>query len=97
MAEHVSKEKNFVSCVVYLHNEGSRVKGFLEEICKVMRMNFEKYEVVCVNDGCVDDTVEQVRAFLSGDECKPVVREAIWRWEISCLNLTNAIWIFRPI
>ena len=73
MAEHVSKEKNFVSCVVYLHNEGSRVKGFLEEICKVMRMNFEKYEVVCVNDGCVDDTVEQVRAFLSGEECKPVV------------------------
>lgn len=73
MAEHINKEKNFVSCVVYLHNEGSRVKGFLEEICKVMRMNFEKYEVVCVNDGCTDDTVEQVRAFLSGEECKPVV------------------------
>ena len=29
-----------------------------------MRENFEKYEIVCVDDGCVDDTVEQVRGFL---------------------------------
>lgn len=61
-----SKEKNFVSCVVYLHNEGSTVKGFLEEICRVMQENFEKYEIVCVNDGCVDDTLEQIHSFLEG-------------------------------
>ena len=63
----VNKEKNFVSCVVYLHNEGSPVKGFLKEICGIMRENFDKYEVICVNDGCVDDTVEQVKEFL-GEE-----------------------------
>lgn len=68
-----NKEKNFVSCVVYLHNEGEAVKGFLKEICNVMQENFEKYEVVCVNDGCVDDTVEQVKAFLAEQENKPVV------------------------
>ncbi len=63
-----NKEKNFVSCVVYLHNEESTVKGFLEEICNAMRENFEKFEIVCVNDGCVDDTVEQIRAFLEEQE-----------------------------
>jgi len=68
-----NKEKNFVSCVVYLHNEGSGVRAFLETICGVMREYFEKYEIVCVNDGCVDDTVEQVKAFLAGEEEKPVV------------------------
>ncbi|WP_251205738.1 glycosyltransferase [Acetatifactor aquisgranensis] len=68
-----NKEKNFVSCVIYLHNEGKRIRDFLELVCGVMRENFEKYEIVCVNDGCVDDTVEQVRAFLEEESDKPVV------------------------
>ena len=60
----ISKEKNFVSCVIYLHNDGKDVKGFLRSICNVMHENFEKYEIVCVNDGCTDDTVEQIHSFL---------------------------------
>lgn len=68
-----NKEKNFVSCVIYLHNEGSAVKDFLQNICRVMWENFEKYEIVCVNDGCMDDTAEQVREFLESAEYKPVV------------------------
>lgn len=68
-----NKEKNFVSCVVYLHNESNVVKDFLEKICKVMQENFERYEVVCVNDGCVDDTIEQVRAFSAESRLSPVV------------------------
>ena len=39
-----NREKNFVSCVLYLHNEGETVKNFLSEICRVMQENFEKYE-----------------------------------------------------
>ncbi len=60
----MGKEKNFVSCVVYLHNDEAVVQDFLREICGVMQDNFEKYEVVCVNDGCTDGTVEQIHAFL---------------------------------
>lgn len=60
----MGKEKNFVSCVVYLHNDEAVVQDFLREICGVMQENFEKYEVVCVNDGCTDGTVEQIHAFL---------------------------------
>lgn len=59
-----NKEKNFVSCVVYLHNEGKEVKTFLSGICNVMQDNFEKYEIVCVNDCCTDDTIEQIHSFL---------------------------------
>lgn len=69
----LNKEKNFVSCVVYLHNEGSAVKGFLQMVCGIMQDWFEKYEIVCINDGCVDDTVEHVKAFLAGERRKPVV------------------------
>ena len=69
----MSREKNFVSCVVYLHNDGNAVGEFLHLICGVMRENFEKYEIVCVNDGCTDDTVEQLKAFVAKQEHKPVV------------------------
>ena len=68
-----NKEKNFVSCVVYLHNDSDVVKDFLEKICQVMQENFEKYEVVCVNDGCVDDTLEKVREFSAESRLQPVV------------------------
>lgn len=62
-----NKEKNFVSCVVYLHNDGKSIKPFLKEICNEMQENFEKYEIVCVNDCCTDDTIEQIHSFL--EEC----------------------------
>ena len=51
------KEKNFISCVVYLHNDGEYVKNFLNKVCGIIQENFEKYEIVCVNDGCMDDTL----------------------------------------
>lgn len=71
--ELLAREKNFVSCVVYLHNDGRTVKEFLGRICGVMESSFEKYEVVCVNDGCVDDTVDQVKEFLAQQDYRPVV------------------------
>lgn len=68
-----NREKNFVSCVVYLHNEGSTAGAFLEQLCQMLQEHFEKYEIVCVNDGCTDDTVEQVKAFLERTSHRPVV------------------------
>lgn len=68
-----TKEKNFVSCIVYLHNESDMAGKFLDKLCRVMEDNFEKYEIVCVNDGCVDDTVEQVKSYLEKAACRPVV------------------------
>lgn len=67
------REKNFVSCVVYLHNAEEAIKGFLRELCRVMEENFEKYEIICVNDGCRDNTVERVREFLREQEKSIVV------------------------
>lgn len=68
-----NREKNFVSCVVYLHNDGSLVKEFMSAICGIMWDNFEKFEIICVNDGCADDTVELLKDFLSGEIRKPMV------------------------
>lgn len=69
----VNKEKNFVSCVIYLHNEEDRVRDFLGKICDVMQENFEKYEMICVNDGCVDRTMDEIKKFLAGRDEKQVI------------------------
>lgn len=69
----VNKEKNFVSCVLYLHNEGARIKEFLNTVCGIMQENFEKYEIVCVNDGCIDDTIEQIKEYLADNQGNHVV------------------------
>ncbi len=67
------KEKNFVSCVVYLHNDAETVKAFLTEVNNVMRDNFDKYEIICVNDACTDATEEEINRFIREQEGKVVV------------------------
>lgn len=68
-----NKEKNFVSCVIYLHNDGSYIREFLDGICQVMQEHFEKYEIVCVNDCSMDNTVEEIHKFLEEKEQHLVV------------------------
>lgn len=68
-----NKEKNFVSCVLYLHNDGNNIRSFLETVCRTMEDNFEKYEIVCVNDCCVDDTIEEIHRFLEESKGHQVV------------------------
>lgn len=58
------KEKNFISCIIYLHNDVDRVKKFFHNICSVIQENFEKYEIICVNDCCTDDTISQIQDYL---------------------------------
>lgn len=69
----MEKEKNFVSCILYLHNEGHSIREFLESVCHSMQERFERFEVVCVDDGCGDDTVSQIQEFLARQEAGFVV------------------------
>jgi dolichol-phosphate mannosyltransferase len=68
-----NKDSNFVSCILYLHNEEKRIKRFLEHVCSVMEEHFHNYEIVCVNDGSTDATVEQIKEFLAQTKQKPVL------------------------
>ena len=65
-----NKEKNFVSAVVYLYNDEKSVKDFLTSINDTFKNNFEKYEIVCVNDCSTDDTVKLVDEFCSQNSVK---------------------------
>lgn len=69
MAEN--KEKNFISAVVYLHNDAARAVEFFRTLHTVLENRFEQYELIAVDDRCTDETVPQLKAWAAGLE-KPL-------------------------
>ena len=57
------KDNNFISAVVYLHNDGARAMEFCRTVAAELDANFKQYELVVVDDACTDDTVKQLRAW----------------------------------
>ncbi len=53
-----SKEKNYVSAVVYVHNNEEKIREFVNKINNVLNSTFEKYEIIFVNDASSDKTRE---------------------------------------
>lgn len=82
-----NKEKNFVSAVVYLHNDGARAVEFCRMLTDVLETHFEQYELVAVNDACTDDTVPALRAWAK-DLTKPltVLHMSLYQGLEPCMN-----------
>ncbi len=70
MAEN--KEKNFVSAVVYLQNQQERVQGFFEDLDRQLAEHFEHYELIAVNDGCTDETVDRLKSWAASQLNAPL-------------------------
>ena len=56
-----NKEKNFISAVIYVHNNEKEIGNFLEKINEKLHENFDKYEIICVNDASIDNSVEEIK------------------------------------
>lgn len=56
-----NKEKNFISAVVYVHNNEKEIGKFLEKINQKLSENFEKYEIICVDDHSTDNSVKEIK------------------------------------
>jgi dolichol-phosphate mannosyltransferase len=63
-----NKEKNFVSAVVYLYNEESNIQAYILGLEETLKENFEKYEIIVVNDASTDNSVKLLRAYVSSQE-----------------------------
>ena len=57
----MNKEKNFISAVIYVHNNELLISDFFRTITTVLEQNFEKSEVICVNDFSNDNSVEKIK------------------------------------
>lgn len=57
----VNKEKNFISAVIYVHNNEKEIQYFLEKLDDILNKNFDKFEIICVNDASTDKSVELIK------------------------------------
>lgn len=55
-----NKESNFLSVVVYLQKEEKQAYEFLEMLDKVLNANFQKYEIICVDDAAGDNVQKDI-------------------------------------
>ncbi len=57
-----SKEKNFISAVIYVHNDTERIEKFLQTVVQVLEEHFEHSEIICVNDYSQDNSVDVIKS-----------------------------------
>lgn len=57
----MTKEKNFISAVVYVHNAENYIENFLKMLIEILEESFEHSEIICVNDYSSDKSVEIIR------------------------------------
>lgn len=65
----LEKEKNFVSAVVYLHNAERELPAFLDYIAAELEKNFEKSELIFVNDASEDNSVAVIKEYMDKRKC----------------------------
>ncbi|AHF08061.1 glycosyltransferase [Desulfitobacterium metallireducens] len=58
-----NKESNFISAVLYVHDNANQVSEFLPPLYRILNDNFKKFEIICVNDCSKDDSVKVIRDF----------------------------------
>lgn len=54
---NLEKEKNFVSAVVYVHNNEKQLSKFIERIYEQLKNHFLKFEIICVDDNSTDNSM----------------------------------------
>lgn len=58
------KQKNFISCVIYMHNVESEIGAFMTSLHSIMKNNFENYEIICVDDASCDATCKNLQSYV---------------------------------
>lgn len=63
-----NKEKNFISAVIYIHNNEDTAVRFLEMVRSCLDDNFEHYELIVVDDASRDQSVQKIKDSISETE-----------------------------
>lgn len=82
-----NREKNFISAIVYLHNDGDKVVSFFQKLNDILVENFDKYELIAVDDACTDDSVSLLKKWASNLE-KPltILHMSLYQKRESAMN-----------
>ena len=55
------KEKNYVSVVLYVHNNANIIEKMILELDALLTENFSNFEIILVNDFSEDESIEKVK------------------------------------
>lgn len=77
----INKEKNFISAVIYVRNQQSLIYDFISVINEILNNNFEKYEIICVNDASSDSSVKEITRYVE-------LNQNVKRGVISIINMS---------
>lgn len=58
-----NKEKNFISAVIYVHNNESEIEKFLRSLIEILNSKFNKFEIICVDDHSDDSSVDVIKKY----------------------------------
>lgn len=64
----------FISVVAPVSNDGPIVEGFVRDTLGVLREHYANYELVLVDDGSTDDSVQRIGELLRQHECVRLIR-----------------------
>jgi len=67
-----TKEKNFISTVVYCYNDNDCIIAFIDGLCQKLSATFSKYEIIIVNDFSSDNSIELVKTYAAQQKEKVI-------------------------
>lgn len=88
-SKYITKEKNFISIVTYVHNSEEYLDNFLVEIDKLLNEKFEAYEFVMVNDNSNDKSVEKIKEISKKINGKITIVNLAWKHNIELAMLSG--------
>ena len=59
-----------ISVIAPVYNEEENINRLIENVEKVLKQNFKSYEILLVNDGSTDNTLEMINEFISTSKQK---------------------------
>lgn len=68
-----TKERKFISVVIYLHNGAEQMISFLQKVIPFFDEHFAEFEMICVDDGCEDGTIELLKRYLEEEKITAMV------------------------
>ncbi len=63
MSINQNLEKNFVSAVIYVHDNENQIEDFMKMLYKQLSTHFCKFEIIMVNDASADTSEAKIREF----------------------------------
>ena len=87
-AEYISKEKNFLSIIIYFKNAEDHIQKFLLSIDDLLKEKFEAYEIIIVNNND-SSALQNVKAIVPRINGNVILVDLAWDHDLETAMLAG--------